>query len=448
MKPILLALSLLAAGCTVGPDYHPPALDAPGAWAGTGGPAAPEVSPTQPWWEGFHDPVLNGLVTRALAANPDVARAEAAVAEARAAVAAGASPTLTTGLSGSRGFGAGAVPVSFGFDSSWEVDLWGKKRRSQESARASADAAQANADDARLTLLGDLARNYVELRAAQTQDARIRASLGNRERQLAAVRTKALLGDGTALEPLQAAAALASAQAAVPTLDAAIKVSIHAISILCGAFPDALTPTLATPAPIPATPLPALGIPADLLRRRPDVRAAERQLAAAVAAIGVAEAGRYPTLSLSGNLTLSGGGIGSVLASPVFALGPSLDIPLFTAGARAAAVDVARARAEQARLAYRASVLNAYKEVEDALAQIEGARRARDRLAAALALGQRAIQVAQTGFRVGNGDFTPILDAQSALEATRDALSAAESTLATRTVGLYKAMGGGWSPRR
>lgn len=454
----LVLLFLVLAGCTIGPDYRRPADGVPAAFTARSG-AAPVLA-TTPWWLTLNDAVLNGLVSRARQANPDLARAQASVAEARAALAqaeAGGSPQLNAAASTS--FGRSFMPpnsysrasgyMNTGFDASWELDLWGRNGRIVQAASANADAVQAEADDAMLTLLGDVTRTYVNLRGTQAQIGTAQASVDNQRRANDLAQRRFDGGDGTRLEVLQGRTLLMQQQAQIPVLESQVQVLVNALSTLCGEPPGTLDPVLAPPGAntrnlIPQAPVPDAGIPADLIRRRPDVRSAERQLAAGIALIGAAMAEKYPTLSLSGTLSFSGSSAASIMAIPLFALAPTLKLPIFDGGRREAVVDIRRAQAEQARFAYRAAVLRALREVEDAMAQLRGETLHRDQLRLTIGTAQQVVDTARSLYALGATDFLQVLDAQRVLNQSLDALVQAETARTIQLVALFKALGGGW----
>ena len=227
-------------------------------------------------------------------------------------------------------------------------------------------------------------------------------------------------------------------------LESEMQVRVNALSTLCGEPPSTLASLLTPPGPIPQGPVPDAGIPADLLRRRPDVRAAERQLAATVPLIGAAIAEKYPAFSLSGTLSLSGSAIGSMMASPLFAFSPTISLPLLDGGQRNALVSIRKAQAEQARYAYRVAVLKALREVEDAIARLRGESLHRDQLKQTVLTAQKVVDTARTMYSAGATEFLQVLDAQRALNETRDALAQAEASRTIQLVALFKALGGGW----
>lgn len=449
----LFVAALLLAGCTLGADYSRPADDVPAAFAGAAGTVP--VRPTTPWWLTLNDPVVNDLVERARRANPDLGRAHAVVDEARAALAqaraggapqldASATPLIGRSFTPPSAYGPVTTYATAGFDASWELDLWGRNRRTVEAAAANAEVAEAGVGDAMLTLLGDLVRSYVTLRGLQAQIATTRAAIDNQKRANDLAGRRLDGGDGSRLEVLQGGTALQQLQARLPVFEAQVQLLINAMSILCGEPPDALTALLIRPAPIPQGPVPAAGVPADLIRRRPDVRAAERQLAARVAMVGAAVAEQYPSLSLAANLSFSGSSLANVMAMPLFALTPTLKLPILDGGQRQAEVDIRAARVEQARFAYRAAVLKALREVEDAMAELRGETLHRDQLRSAAATARQAVDAARNLYELGATDFIQVLYAQNALNQTEEALAQAEAARTIQVVALFKALGGGW----
>ena len=281
------------------------------------------------------------------------------------------------------------------------------------------------------------------LRAAQSRALLAATAIRNRERVADLVKSKVAGGDGTALESLSADASLQSEKTRAFAARADEEIAVHALSVLCGMAPEALTGVLQHPAAIPSAPTPDTSIPADLLARRPDVRIAERNLAAATAGVSVAIASQYPTLTLTGSLTLSGTNPASLLATPILAFGPSVSLPL-DLPAKAVGVDAAKARVEQARASWRSAVLKALQDVEDALTRLHAASQEVATLSHAATAAEKADETARTMFVIGSVDFTTVESADQALDGVRDQLAGAEAERATQLVLLYKALGGGW----
>ena len=401
----LTAAAALLTGCTVGPNYHSPAISTPERYAEAGAETS-SVSDSElaSWWGGFGDPQLSDLVNRALAQNLDVEMAAARIREARARErGAGAAdlpqvdaqgsvtrqrisenaipapPGAGGGGSGGSGFalpGQEFTTWRAGFDASWELDLFGKTRRSVEAARARTGAAIWNRRDLQVTIAAEVISTYVTLRMLQARMANAEAELARQQRfeQLVAARTRGGLVTGQDLA--QQSSERSAAAAAIPALKAEAEAQIHALGVLTGEAPEALIGQLAQPRALPSPPGIPAGLPSDLLRRRPDIRAAERELAASTADIGVAVADLYPRFSLTAAPALVSTALASLLewGSRSFTLSAALDWPIFNGGRTRASIAVANARQEQSLIAYRKSVLTALQDVEDSLSRTEGDR--------------------------------------------------------------------------
>lgn len=480
------AMCLALAACTVGPDYERPRLAPPAAYAyDDGTQTATTQADLASWWQQFGDPVLDRLVDQALADNLDLQIAASRIAEARhrlAGVQASAMPqvgltgsanrtrvskngglsslagALGGGSSGSGGGGGGSgiglpgdsfTTFSTGFDASWELDLFGGKRRAGEAASDDLAASEWSQRDTQVQLTAEVARAYFTLRELQAQQAIASKLIEVRSAAVDVVRTQvahglapgsALTGPTTLLEQARAQQAqLQGAEAAQRT----------ALAVLLGTtvqqLPDDLTAPGESAVTVPLA-IPA-GLPSELLQRRPDIRVAERDLAAATARIGVARADRFPKISLTGVVELISTGLGNLLSSnslQTLAQGQA-SAPLIDFGRGAANEGIAREQAQQASLAYRQAVLGAFADVEQALARLS-AERAQS--ASAQAQLQQALQAqAAAEARFGNGltDYTPLAEAQEGVLEAR--LSLLESNLALRQaeIATFKALGGGWS---
>jgi outer membrane protein, multidrug efflux system len=478
----LVALLLLG-GCTVGPDYRPPAIAVPAAYAGARD-ASPTASDISRWWAAFGDPVLDDLVARAQAGNLDVRQAAARVAEARAqerVVRARGGPSVNasaqagyTRLSenslpaGLANLGGGGQPggggssggiglpgedfatFQAGFDASWELDLFGGQRRANEAAGARTEAAQWSARDAEVMLAAEVARTYQQYRALQRRIALADQTLAAQREQLDFARVRAKNGLVTTIDERTQQREIEKASAVREDLLAEADVHVHALSTLLGLAPAALAQDLATP---PAAASPAIiippGLPSELLQRRPDIRAAERKLAAATADIGVATADLYPKLSLTGALQLASRSLATLIeADSIFANGTGrLSLPLIGGGKRET-VALRKAQADEALLAYQATVLGALRDVEDALTRLDADRRKVEALRASVAAAQDAANTTQVRQRNGLVQMADVLQARQTWLADRDTLAQAEAAAAQDEVALYKALGGGWDERR
>jgi len=453
------ALALALAACTtVGPDYQPPAAETRAGWQGRQQEA--DFAQIQQWWAAFQDAELDSLVARAVAGNLDVKMAEQRILEARAqkAVAeAGYYPTVSASSQATRahipttlGRLPGGNTVDFfdvGPSLSWEVDLFGKTTRTVEAADASVGASIEDRRGALVTLLGELGNDYVSLRAAQLRLDIARHNVDAETEILDLTRAKQSGGLGSELEVAQSEAQLDTVRAAIPQLETTIVQQGNAIAVLLGLDPGALTAELSQAGALPPAPpmLPA-ALPSDVVRNRPDIRAAERQLAAANAQIGVAEAARYPSLTLNSQVALAGGTLHQMFsgAAALWVASASIKQPIYEGGKLDANVRSAEASAEEARLNYKKTVLTAFREVEDALVAYEAEQRRHKDLVAARNASRRALDRATSLYKAGLGDFINVLDGERNLYSAEDAVAQSDQTLTQQTVSLYKALGAGW----
>ncbi len=405
------------------------------------------------WWTTFHDETLNSLVRRAVESNLDVEAARERVRQARATVGfvrAGLYPSVNFNGSYSRsgsGNGTGQSLWQAGFDALWEMDVFGGVRRSVEAAKASLDAAVEDRRDVLVTLLAEVATDYILLRGYQQEIAIAKENLDVQIRNASVTRDKKKLGTGTELDVAQAEAQVATTTADMETLESLEQQTIYALSILLGLPPTALERELETEGKIPQPPgIVPVGLPAELLRRRPDIRRAERQLAAATAQIGVATADLYPKFSLTGNLNFQGDKISALgtWADRAWVFGPSVTWPVFDAGAIRSNIEIQNALQAQALTAYHHAVLGALQEVESALVAYAREQRRREALTEAVAANERAVVLATRRYNQGVTDFLSVLDAERSLFGSQDALVQSNRNVGTDAVALYKALGGGW----
>ncbi len=458
--PALLA-ALAALACRVGPDYAAPEVALPAAWSEAGAESLPaEPAALAAWWRTLDDPLLDELVLRATRDALDLREAFARVQEARAmrgASASGLWPRLDATLGYERSgesrntpFGA-FVPdndrFSVGFDASWELDLWGRVRRSLEASDAALEASVEDLRAAWVSVAAEVARTYVDLRAFRRRLAIGRDNVSLQEQTLDLVRARFEAGLVGESDVAQARTNVERTRSSLPRLEASVHAAENRLAVLVGQPPGALASLLAADAPIPAPPADlAVGVPADLLRRRADVRRAERLLAAETARIGVAEAELYPRLSLAGRLGLAAQELRDVpdASSNTFGYGPSLRWNVFDAGRLRRLVDAQEARTEQALVRWERAVLVALEEAENAMsaARREEARRAS--LAEGAAQARLAVELARTQYTEGLSDFQSVLVAERALADLEDELAASEAARTTDAVALYKALGGGW----
>jgi outer membrane protein, multidrug efflux system len=460
----VLAGLLPVAGCLVGPDYHAPETASPPQWSsplagGTTNLRAVDAA----WWKTFHDAELDSLVTRAVQSNLDLRAAAARVREARAArgvVAAGLWPQVNTSAGYERervsangfppfppGIPLDANVYQAGFDAAWEIDVFGGTRRAVQASDAEIAAAEFGRLDVVVSLLGEVARNYVEVRGFQRQLAIARENIQAQRDVVQLTRDRFNSGLSGELDVQQAATLLATLESQVPNLETGFSQSAHRLAVLLARPPGDLVGELSADAPIPATP-PAVpvGLPSELLRRRPDVRRAERSLAAANARIGVATADLFPKFSLTGDI-----GLQSVSASDWFtggsrfwSAGPTVQWRIFDAGRIRANIRVQNARQEQALAGYESTVLNSMEDVEDALTAYAKEQVRHQSLTEAVNSAEQAVQISDQLYQNGLSDFLSVLEARRALYVDQDALVQSDRTVTLDLVALYKALGGGW----
>ncbi|PPD44546.1 MAG: multidrug transporter [Methylobacter sp.] len=472
MKPqqMALAISLLLTACAaVGPDYQTPDIATPKQWQSASGKQTAASTQTGTWWQTFNDPQLNLLVAEAIAANLDYKKALARIKDARAqrmSIFASALPALTAksnisrrlnntsggssqgGTAGS-GFGVGNQLIDIfqtGFDAQWELDFFGGVQRSAEAADATVESEIENSRAVLVTLLAEVARNYLELRANQQWLAITQDTLDNQTETLELTQIRQASGLANSLEVTQAQAQLAATQAQIPTYESQIQQKLHALSLLLGLQPAALNARLQRPAAIPsviATVIPDL--PSELLKRRPDIRRAERLLAAAVANIGVAKSELYPKINLTAFLGLQNLSVKDV--TPIgksWSTAASLTMPIFNWGNLQANIKSKQALSEEAKLDYETSILTAFKEVEDALVAYSKEQQRHKALERAVAANQLAVQLATERYQKGLTAFIDVLDSQQALYQSQNSLTDSALAVSSHLVALYKALGGGW----
>lgn len=476
-----VAAVLLLGGCTVGPNYQPPKVPVPASYttAHADGPAM-----TDRWWAAFADPVLDDLIARAQSGNLDVRQAASRVMQARAqeqSTRARGIPTVNASAQGgysklsenslpaalanlgtlnpgspSTGSGLGFPGESFatfqlGFDASWELDLFGGRRRANEAARARTEAAVWSQRDAEVMLAAEVANTYQQYRALQRRIAIADETMASERELLDFIRVRAAKGLVTTLDERRQQQNVDQLTAQRADMAAEADARVHALGTLLGLAPTALAeelakPPMATPATIDVPP----GLPSELLKRRPDIRAAERRLAAATADIGVATADLYPKFSLTGALQLASRSLSTLIESDgILANGSGrLSLPLLGSGASRATVHLRGAQADEALLAYQSDVLTALRDVEDALTRLDADRRRTDRLSASADAARDAADTTRVRYRHGLIAFTDVLETQQAWLSARDALVQAQAAAAQDVVALYKALGGGWDERR
>jgi NodT family efflux transporter outer membrane factor (OMF) lipoprotein len=482
------AALLLLAGCTVGPNFEAPDWLSPASWFARKvvpiprEPSLPVAEPIDPnWWNLFNDPQLTALERRVAGENLDVQVATVRLAESRAqlgVVGAAQFPSLNAnssytrqkasnvgvfsnapnalGANGASGNTTGGIRggklnpfdvYQVGFDASWELDLWGRVRRSVESASASVEASAEARRGILLSGLAEVARDYIQLRGVQALLRIARDNVKTAQQSLQLTQQRAAGGVTTDLDVANAAAQLRTTAAEIPRLEQQESEFINAISLLLGQPPNALQAELIEPKPVP--PLPPtipVGLPSELARRRPDIRQAEAQLHAATADIGVAVANFYPSVKLSGSL-----GLQAIQPWKMFSLdaheygvGPGITIPIFQGGQLKATLELRKAQQQEAAINYQKTVLSAWHEVDNALTAYQTEQARRDQLVQAVAQNQRALSLAQSRYQEGVADFLQVLTAQQNLLSTQQQLALTTTNVSANLVAVYKALGGGW----
>jgi len=465
-KKLTCALNLAAFwmffGCAaVGPDYVKPEMETPVQWQTElrdglrSQPMDPET--LAKWWQTFDDPVLTVLIEEAVNSNLDVRSAAARLREARARrgiSGADRFPTIDASGSATRtrssesiGTGIEQDLYNVGFDASWEIDLFGGVRRSVEKADANVAASQEELHDVLVSITAEIALNYVEVRSYQTRLSIAQANRDAQAETFQLVQNRYDAGLAAQLELEQARYNLESTRAEIPSLNTALEQAKNRLALLLGRQPGVLPQEVTERRPIPVTPVEiAVGVPADTLRRRPDVRQAEWELAAQTASIGVATAELYPKFSLFGSI-----GLESLSSDDLFntrnrtySFGPSFSWRIFDTGRVRQQIEVETALQEQALIAYEAAILTALEDVENALVAYADEQVRRGALVQASAAAERAVTQARNQYRAGLSDFQNVLDSQRSLLSYQDQLAASDGTVTSNLVRLYKALGGGW----
>ena len=465
-------------GCTVGPNYQRPDVAVSDHFGATTRPATQHVDFAR-WWTNFNDPLLNSLIDRAVADNLDLKIAQARVREARAqrgVVAADALPSLNAnasyrrsrtsenafnfngeasagGSSPKSNFGTFNAPGSTtdlfqtGFDASWEIDVFGGVRREVEAAEADISAQIENQRDTLVSLLAEVARNYLDLRGFQQQIEIANRNVKIQQDAAEVAQAKSRLAGGSELDVARAQAQVAATQAQIPTLQTQRDQAAHRLGVLLGRDPRALIAELEQIQPIVKGPpeIPP-GLPSELLRRRPDVRRSERELAAATARIGVATADLYPKFSITAALGLQSEQFSHLAdwRSRFWNIAPGVSWNLFDAGRIRSNIQVQTERERQALYRYQSSILTALEDVENALMAYSKEQSRRQLLQESVDRSRRAVELANTLYQGGARDFLNVIDAERSLAQAEDQLVQSDRLIATDLVAFYKALGGGW----
>lgn len=462
-----LAGAMLAlAGCKVGPDYTEPPQAAPDGWTELDGGVQAEAGDLSQWWTALGDPMLNSLVERAVQSNLDLREAAARVREARAlrgVSEAGFYPTVDARagytrqrFSENESMGAGSGTrtgdghdlFAMGFDAAWEIDVFGRVAREVEAADAQLQSAGEAWRDVLVSLLAEVALEYTETRSLQSRLRIAEANVAAQQDTLSLAESRFKTGLTSELDVAQARANLEQTRSQIPLLTAQLRQAGHRLEILLALRPGALTTELESGAgiiPVPPESI-AIGLPSDLLRRRPDIRRAEREIAAETARIGVATSDLFPRVMLTGSVGLQSSQIGTLPAGDSFAwsVGPSVRWNIFSADRIQNNIKAQTERQEQALARYEKSVLVAFHDVEDALVGYSRERVRLTLLSQAVTSQKRAVEIAEELYTRGLTDFQNVLDSQRQLYSLQDLQAESERDVTTNVISLYKALGGGW----
>ncbi|WP_323991915.1 efflux transporter outer membrane subunit [Nguyenibacter sp. L1] len=489
-----LASALLLGACSVGPDYHKPDLASAAHWHRGLGDAEsrPVESPADPqWWRIYRDPTLTVLEQQVADANLDLRaaawRLAESLAERRIARAAQfprveanasyarerASPNGVLGLlgtmeeqgpgeiaSGAQGFGparlpgtTGAAPFNlpqYGLSASWEVDFWGHVRRQVEAASAAVRATEDMQRDVLVSLMAETAQDYLDLRGVQAQIAIVRRNIDIARHSVGLTTLRFTQGAATRLDVADSRGQLSEFQSRLPVLQSQEVHLINALSFLVAREPGALRSQLGTPAPIPPVPISVpVGLPSELAERRPDIRVAEEQLHAATASIGVAVADFFPRVTLSGSLDIQALQFSELgtWASRQYGFGPTMTLPLFEGGRLTGQLRLRKAQQKEAAINLQRTILKAWQEIDDAMADFSAAQQQRDQLRETVAQNEMAVSLAQQQYVQGASDFLNVLTLQNALLASQNQLVQATTAVSVSVARLYRALGGGWEER-
>jgi len=470
----MVAALASVAGCAVGPDYHRPALHTPDHYAELAASvattaASPAPDPTT-WWRALNDAELDSLVERAIKANPDLEAALARLQQARTfevgvigqalpVVAGSAGAGRGTGTDLTRGRaspdlvsadstkGLASINELAGFDAVWELDVFGKYRREIEAARYGAREALAARNAVLVTVVADVARAYIDMRGLQMQAAVLQAAVQVLEESQRIADIRFRRGITNELDAALAARELATLEASVAPVEAQVMAAQYTIAVLLGQYPEDLAAELAPRALVPVVPLvTAGGQPLDLLRRRPDVQAAEWQLAGATARIGIATANLFPQLAVTGGIGYQQQGLGvtPVIGQHIWSFGPAAFWPLLDFGALDAAVEIADLETRALLANYRKVIQDAVRQVDTAASALNAERQRLVNLGDAMLASQRAVTLANERYVRGLTDFLNVVDAQRQAYAIEVEYTAAQVALGDQFVALYKSLGGGW----
>jgi NodT family efflux transporter outer membrane factor (OMF) lipoprotein len=461
---ILLSVAglLISACTTVGPNYSAPEMQTPPVWqkgdSGTTSEKKADEEILARWWTTFNDPLLSSLMERAVAGNLNLQQALNNVRQAR--IQRGITDTNSlpsvnaTGSAGRsyskdfKGDFNGTNSFRAGLDANWELDIFGGVKRSIEAADANIEATQESYRDVLVSLLAEVAFNYIDVRSYQSRLMVAESNLKSQEETHSITKWRYRAGLITELDVENSAKVLEQTRSQIPSLKSGLAQAKNRIAVLLGSAPGALDTELNEYKPVPtATGEIAVGIPADLLRRRPDLRRAERNLAAQTARIGVAQVDKYPKISLSGNIGLSALTLGKLFNTDSLSTGASSGIswPVYEAGRIAKNIELQYAIQEQQMIGYKAALLTALQDVENALTTYSCEIERRESLSRGAQLAKNAADISRSQYSAGLIDFQSVLEAETTLLSSQDQLAQSDALVVSDLVSLYKALGGGWS---
>ncbi len=450
-----LALFLLQGCLTVGPEYSTPKLEMQDAWhqAITDDFSDGEAS-LQTWWTVFNDPVLDSLIERAGQGSLKLREAYAKITETRAVRGikeserspnVNVSGAATKSSIDTKHNSTTVDSAQFGGDASWEIDFWGRISRSVESADASLEASIEDYRDVLVLLFAEVASNYIEVRKLQNQIQSLQMNIEAQRKTVELTQSRVEAGLASALDVMQAELNLSRTESVLPSLQKLLVQAVNRLGVLLGKPPGALHSELEQTAPIPnPTKKVSIGVPANLLRQRPDIRKAERELAAQTALIGVATADLYPRFSLSGSFSLKATDLGSNVTT--FGLGPTMQWNVFSGGRIRNQIKVEDARTEQALARYEQQVLDALEDVENALVSYKRERERMEKLQISVIEAEKSVELVKFRYTSGLTDFQNVLDMQKSLYEQQDQYVESEGIMIQNLIRLYKALGGGWPP--
>jgi NodT family efflux transporter outer membrane factor (OMF) lipoprotein len=473
---LVVGAAVWLSGCAVGPDYETPLIGVPRSFGSAslvpGAPTPPVRADFVRWWQVLHDPELNALVERAIVSNPDIEIALTRVQEARTqeiviigamlpTVAGSAATAMGTGTDLSKGRAAQSIRAGdsaaglksisriAGFDAGWELDLFGKYRRELEAAVDDAEAQAELRNAVLIAVVADVARNYLDIRSLQSRLQIARNDIATAQKTVDVLTTRFDRGLSNELDLTLARRELATQQARIPALLAAISAAESRLAVLLGTYATDIVAELQRGgAKLPHTPERLrTGVPVDVLRRRPDIRAAERQLAAATARVGVATADLFPSVALTAGFGAQGGtrsGTGTPIHGPIWSFGPGAYWPLLDFGRLDALANIEELRTREMTVNYQKTIVVAVEDVDQAIKQYRFDLAQQKALGAALMAANRAVDLAMERYDRGVTDFLNVLDAQRQEYALEDQNAIAEEAVAVEFIAFYKALGGGW----